>query len=126
MGPIELTRAKERALLAALALHHGRAVSTDQLVDALWSDRPPQRPEKALHTHIQRIRATLGSAVIETHSVGYSLAADVVVDAELFEADARTGDSATMLRATLEGWKGEPYTDLGEWPPAEMERWRLM
>jgi DNA-binding SARP family transcriptional activator len=125
MGPIELTRAKERALLAAVALHHGRAVSTDQLVDALWSDRPPERPEKALHTHIQRIRATLGSAVIETHSGGYSLAAAVVVDAELFERDARTGDSALTLRRTLACWRGEPYTDLGEWPLADMERWRL-
>jgi DNA-binding SARP family transcriptional activator len=124
-GPIEVTRAKERALLAALALHHGRAVSTDQLVDALWSDRPPQRPEKALHTHIQRIRAALGPAVIETHSGGYSLSADVVVDAELFETDARRTDSARTLRDTLACWRGEPYADLGEWPPAEMERWHL-
>jgi hypothetical protein len=29
LGPVELTRAKERALLAALALFHDRVVSTD-------------------------------------------------------------------------------------------------
>jgi DNA-binding SARP family transcriptional activator len=124
-GPIELTRAKERTLLATLALFHGRTASREQLVDALWGERPPRGPEKALHTHIQRVRAALGPGVIETQSGGYSLSAEVVVDAALFESEARTGDSMHMLRAALARWTGEPYADLGEWPPAEMERWRL-
>jgi DNA-binding SARP family transcriptional activator len=125
VGTIEFTRAKERILLAALALFHDRVVSKDRLVQALWEDQPPRRPEKALHTHIQRVRAALGPGVIETHTDGYSLADEVTVDAELFEREARTADSPATLRAALERWKGDPYADLGEWAPAEMERWRL-
>jgi DNA-binding SARP family transcriptional activator len=59
-GSIRFSRAKEREVLATLALFHGRAVSSDRLVDALWGDRPPARPEKALHTYVQRVRAVLG------------------------------------------------------------------
>jgi DNA-binding SARP family transcriptional activator len=32
---------KQRALLVLLALHAGRVVPADQLVDALWGDQPP-------------------------------------------------------------------------------------
>src|SRR5262249_20226365 len=72
-GPITFTRARERAVLATLALFHGRAVSTDRLVDAVWGDGPPLRPEKAIQTHVQRLRTALGASVIETHSDGYAL-----------------------------------------------------
>src|SRR5215831_2672337 len=34
--------AKQRAMLAALALEPGEVVSSDRLVDALWSDTPPE------------------------------------------------------------------------------------
>jgi hypothetical protein len=33
---------KQRLVLAALLLGHGRPVSTDQLVDTVWPDRPPR------------------------------------------------------------------------------------
>jgi DNA-binding SARP family transcriptional activator len=124
-GPIAFTRAKERAVLAALALFRGRAVSNDRLVDAVWGDQPAARVEKALQSHIQRLRAALGPGVIETRSDGYALASDVVVDAERFETEARAGNSTQNLRATLARWTGEPYLDLGEWPPAVLERERL-
>jgi DNA-binding SARP family transcriptional activator/pimeloyl-ACP methyl ester carboxylesterase len=124
-GPIALPRAKERTLLAALALFHGRVVSTDRLADAVWADWPPAGAEKVLRTHVHRLRSSLGSGVIETHSDGYAIAPDVVIDAELFEAEASADDSAPGLRAALGRWRGEPYVDLGGWAPAELERTRL-
>jgi predicted ATPase/DNA-binding SARP family transcriptional activator len=124
-GPIALPRAKERALLAALALYHGRVVSKDRLVDAVWADGPPAGAEKVLRTHVHRLRSSLGDGVIETHSDGYALAPEVVVDAELFETEASASDSVQGLRAALARWNGEPYADLGEWAPAELERTRL-
>jgi predicted ATPase/DNA-binding SARP family transcriptional activator len=124
-GRIGLTRAKERVVLAALALYHGRVVSTDRLVDALWAERSPSHPEKALQIHVQRLRAALGAEVVETRSDGYALGPGVVVDAELFEAEVNGNVSAQGLRAALARWKGEPYVDLGEWGPAELERIRL-
>jgi predicted ATPase/DNA-binding SARP family transcriptional activator len=124
-GPIELTRAKERAVLAALALFHGQVVSTDRLVDALWSEGPPAHPEKALQVHVQRVRAALGAGAIETRSDGYALGRGVVVDTELFETEVNGDASARGLRAALARWKGEPYGDLDEWEPAALERTRL-
>jgi WD40 repeat protein/DNA-binding SARP family transcriptional activator len=124
-GRIEFSRAKERAVLATLALFRGRAVSTDRLVDALWGDEPPARADKALQTYVQRVRGALGSGAIETRGDGYALAASVAVDAELFESEAGVDRSAQGLRAALARWKGEPFVDLGEWPPARLERERL-
>jgi predicted ATPase/DNA-binding SARP family transcriptional activator len=124
-GPVALTRAKERALLAALALFEGRVVPTDRLADALWADGPPVRAKKALQIYVQRLRAALGAGVVETHGDGYALAPAVVVDAKLFETEANAADSSQGLKAALARWKGEPYVDLGEWPPAELERERL-
>jgi DNA-binding SARP family transcriptional activator len=40
-GDVVIAAAKERSLLAALALNPGRVVSVDVLVDALWGDTPP-------------------------------------------------------------------------------------
>jgi DNA-binding SARP family transcriptional activator len=124
-GPIEFTRAKERAVLAALALCRGRAVSIDRLVDAVWGDQPPLRTEKAVQNNVQRLRVALGPGVVETRSDGYALAADVVVDVELFERAVGAGDAPGRLRDALARWTGEPYADLGEWPPAVLERERL-
>jgi predicted ATPase/DNA-binding SARP family transcriptional activator len=124
-GPIEFTRDKERAVLATLALFHGSGVSTDRLVDAIWRDEPPARVEKAIQTYVHRIRAVLGAGVIETRGDGYALAADVLVDVELFESGATETSSVQRLHDALGRWTGEPYVDLGEWPPAEMERDRL-
>jgi predicted ATPase/DNA-binding SARP family transcriptional activator len=124
-GPVRFTRAKERALLAALALFHGRVVSTDRLADALWADWPPVRAKKALQVHVQRLRAALGAGVVETHSDGYALALGVLVDAELFETEIRAEGDSEKLRHALARWKGEPYLDVGEWAPAELERKRL-
>jgi predicted ATPase/DNA-binding SARP family transcriptional activator len=124
-GRIELARAKERIVLAALALFHGRVVATDRLVDALWPERWPAHPEKALQIHVQRVRASLGAGVVETRSDGYALGPGVIVDVELFEAEVSGGASAQRLRAALARWKGDPYVDLGEWAPAELERTRL-
>jgi predicted ATPase len=78
-----------------------------------------------LATHVHRLRSALGEGVIETHSDGYALAPEVVVDAELFETEASASDSVQGLRAALARWNGEPYSDLGEWAPAELERTRL-
>jgi predicted ATPase/DNA-binding SARP family transcriptional activator len=111
--------------LAALALFRGQVVSKDRLADAVWADWPPAQAEKVLRTHVHRLRRALGDGVIETHRDGYALAPGVVIDAKVFEAEASTADSAPALRAALARWRGEPYVDLGEWAPAELERTRL-
>jgi len=38
---VDLGTRKQRALLAALAMHRGRPVPPDTLVDLLWGEKPP-------------------------------------------------------------------------------------
>ncbi len=41
--PVSLRGPRQRALLAVLAPHAGETVSTNRLIDVLWSDSPPDR-----------------------------------------------------------------------------------
>jgi len=56
---VEVGSAKQRALLAALALHPSEIVSTERLVDALWGDDPPESAQTTLRSLVYRLRRTL-------------------------------------------------------------------
>jgi SARP family transcriptional regulator, regulator of embCAB operon len=47
------------ALLAFLLLHANRAVSTDRLIDALWSEQDPAGAVKRVQVAIGRLRRVL-------------------------------------------------------------------
>ncbi len=79
LGPLEVLRdgetlrlrgIKQRAVLALIALHAGRVVSTDQLVESLWGEEPPPTAVTALHGHVSRLRRMLGPGVIVTRAPG--------------------------------------------------------
>src|SRR5688572_22865122 len=57
---VALGAAKERSLLAALALTPGRIVTTDALMAALWGDEAPASARKTLQTYIKNVRAAIG------------------------------------------------------------------
>jgi DNA-binding SARP family transcriptional activator len=62
--PVRLTGRLGRTALAALALHDGRAVAVDALVDALWGDAPPATAREQVHNQIPRLRrGGLGSGL---------------------------------------------------------------
>jgi DNA-binding SARP family transcriptional activator len=113
---VPLRRAKQRALLAFLALHAGEVVSTDRLVDALWGERAPPTATTSLQNNISGLRRLLGGAAIVTQPSGYVLGAPQertdVGQFERLAADARaTRDNverAQKLRAALELWRGRP------------------
>jgi predicted ATPase/DNA-binding SARP family transcriptional activator len=54
-----------RLLLAYLALNGGRGASRGELIDAVWYDHPPARPEAALSTVLSRLRGVLPEGMIE-------------------------------------------------------------
>jgi len=70
---IEITRAKQRALLAVLLLNANRVVSTDTLIDALWEERIPDTAPKALQVHVSYLRRRLDATRLETKAPGYLL-----------------------------------------------------
>jgi DNA-binding SARP family transcriptional activator/Tfp pilus assembly protein PilF len=117
---------KQRALLAALLLRANRAVSVDELTEALWGAVPPGSARVTLQNYVKRLRQALGGAGdarITTVPHGYLIAVQAgELDVSRFEAAqgrariaARQGRwelAAAELRAALSIWRGEPLADV--------------
>ena len=120
---VAITGAKLRGLLAVLALHVGRVVSAEVLVDDLWGDDPPAAVRNGLQGLASKLRRALGSAdLVVMRGDGYALdlppeAVDVVrfeqlaaVGRELAEAGEL--ERAVDLLAEADAlWRGEALAD---------------
>ena len=73
-GAVSVRGNKQRALLALLALHRGKPVAADRLIDALWEEGQSANPANALQAQIGQLRRTLGAEAILTTEAGYALA----------------------------------------------------
>ena len=134
--PVPVRGAKQRALLALLALRPGQPVSADRLIDVLWSDGQAANPANALQAQIGQLRRTLGPAAILTTEAGYALDAgtedvDVVRFEQLVaqgrrlaEAGQPAGASAALGEA-LGLRRGEPLADFTYAGFFDAERTRL-
>jgi DNA-binding SARP family transcriptional activator/pimeloyl-ACP methyl ester carboxylesterase len=122
-GEVELPAAKERSLVAALALRPRAAVSTDELVAALWGDQPPASARKTLQTYVSNVRRALGPGLIVTRPPGYALDIDPDdVDAVRFRRLVREGEEArrsgagegalAALRSAVGLWRGEAFGEV--------------
>ncbi|MFD0598534.1 BTAD domain-containing putative transcriptional regulator [Catellatospora coxensis] len=138
-GPAALSGARQRVLLAVLAVHAGTVVHQSRLIDALWGWDPPRTAVKTLHSHIARVRQALDAcalpAALHTRHAGYVLDIPATeVDAHLFESrvaaarrhlGADAPESAVReLREGLALWRGDALAD-GEptgWAAAEADR----
>ncbi|HLS48894.1 MAG TPA: winged helix-turn-helix domain-containing protein, partial [Actinomycetaceae bacterium] len=58
---ISLAHGHERTALAVILAADGDVVSADQLIDALWGARPPASARKSMHSHVSRLRRSLGT-----------------------------------------------------------------
>ena len=124
---------KRQALLAMLALAHGRVVVVDDLIDALWGADMPAAPRNAVQHHVARLRASLGHDAVAGSGDGYALYR-ALVDAVAFEellASAvtarRDGDphaAAADATAALALWRGVALQGLTDaaWFGAEARR----
>jgi predicted ATPase/DNA-binding SARP family transcriptional activator len=130
---LEVRGAKQRTLLALLALSRGRAVSAERLADAIWGEGLPGNPTNALQAQVAQLRRVLGAGSIVTHQGGYGLAAEV--DADDFErlveqgkhalAAGDPGAAARVLRDALAICRGEPLAEFAFAEFALGERARL-
>jgi DNA-binding SARP family transcriptional activator/tetratricopeptide (TPR) repeat protein len=147
LGPLQVTQAdapvvlggpRERVLLAALLVEHGRVVSVDRLTQALWGDRPPATARHQVAIGVSRLRkafaaAGAGPGIIATCAPGY-LVAGGWLDARCFEEHARQAHDALaagdreeatgLLRAGLALWRGPALSGIDR-PFAEIEATRL-
>ena len=80
-GPVSLGGPKQRALLAALALHRGRAVPVDTLADLVWDGAPPPGVSGTMQGYVAGLRRALepgrttrgGGTLLVTEQPGYAL-----------------------------------------------------
>lgn len=86
---------KQQQLLAVLMLFAGRRVSSDVLVDFLWSDSLPANPSNSLQDVVKRLRSALGDPhhqLVVTQGREYSLLVDPdQLDLAIFERLAKAG-----------------------------------
>ncbi|CCH30994.1 BTAD domain-containing putative transcriptional regulator [Actinosynnema sp. NPDC047251] len=127
---VDLGPAKQRCVLAALAVDLDRAVSVTRLAERVWGARPPLRARDTLSSYVSRLRR-LG-VVLDRRSGGYALVVeDDAVDLHRFRAlcaqARRAGDdrAAALLTEALGLWRGDPLGGLdGDWAAGERDRLR--
>ncbi|AGM07232.1 AfsR/SARP family transcriptional regulator [Amycolatopsis keratiniphila] len=123
---VDLGHARQRYVLAVLVLEANQVVSTDQLVDRIWGERPPRRARQLVSNYLSRLRQLLstsgiaGEVVIERRGGGYVLlVAPDCVDVHRFRrlvTDARATDDEAQALELLERaakvWRGEAVSGL--------------
>jgi DNA-binding SARP family transcriptional activator len=82
---------KARTLLKVLAVARGRPVSVDRLIDVLWPQTPPTRPEDQVFVLVSRLRAVLGGERLSRTDAGYSLRAGWLDLEALADLEAAAG-----------------------------------
>src|SRR6201996_6495497 len=133
-GPVR--GAKQRPLLALLALQPGHPVSADRLIDVLWGDGQAAHPANALQAQIGQLRRTFGPAAILTTEAGYALAAGpdevdvirfehLVAQGRLLAEAGQAADASAALGEALGLRRGEPLADFAYAGLFDAERARL-
>jgi predicted ATPase/DNA-binding SARP family transcriptional activator len=139
-GAVAIRRGLPRTLLIAMLLRPGQTVSSDQLVEVMWSgDELPRNPANALQIQVSYLRKSLGPGVVDTRAGGYALDIDrEQVDAHRFEQTVRhfpsieTLEGAEELQAALGAvdaalalWRGDALEDVADLDFARGEVVRL-
>jgi YVTN family beta-propeller protein len=145
LGPLEvveeghslaLAAGKQRALLAILLVHANKVVSTDELIDGLWGERPPASAAKSIQIYVSQLRKAIGNGALLTRPPGYVLRIEPgELDFDRFEnlldqgkqalAANDPAGAATKLRDALSLWRGSPLADFTYEPFARPEIARL-
>src|ERR1017187_1834338 len=123
---VAVPAARQRALLAVLAVRAGELVPTDELAEIVWDGMPPDGAAATIRNYVKRLRFRLGSAgrQIVTCRPGYRLeVAEDELDLRLFTRLCRDGGAAVRggdwaaafggLGQALGLWRGAPFADAG-------------
>ena len=94
-----------RVLLAYLVIRRGRAVSREEMIEAIWPDERPLSPTAALRTQLSRLRSALGTqALAGRETVELRLPPDTWIDLEAAERAMHVADTALAAGACGEAW----------------------
>jgi YVTN family beta-propeller protein len=134
LGPLEVLEqeracdvggGRQRAVLALLLLHANEIVSSDRLIDELWSTGPPPSASKIVQVHVSRLRKVLngvGEGILLTRGHGYMLRVQPgELDRDRFHGLVEEGrralaagdpeKAAERLRSALALWRGPPLAE---------------
>lgn len=121
--PCPVRGRRQRALVAALAVRHPRAVPVEALVDAVWDDEPPAGARSTLQTYVSRLRGVLGDDAIIHDPAGYRFGTGTVVDLHAARADLVDGRellatdppaAARRLAGALDRWDGVALAEVAD------------
>ncbi|MGC4747724.1 BTAD domain-containing putative transcriptional regulator [Micromonospora sp. DT201] len=121
-GESTVTAGRDRIVLAVLLLRASRLVPVDELVDAVWEERPPATARAQLQTCVSRLRRRfvelgLAAETIVTDPAGYGVRITPTdLDAEVFARGVEAARAAVAaghlvearagFRAALGLWRG--------------------
>lgn len=126
LGPVEFVVAgrvvptghpRQRCVLAVLLTEVNRTVPTEQLIDRVWGEHPPNRARNVLSGYITRLRTVISDAgtSLDRRPGGYSLSADpMLVDLHRFRDLVTRGRAAQdpgLLTEALNLWRGQAFAD---------------
>ncbi|MCH1864938.1 BTAD domain-containing putative transcriptional regulator [Nocardioides sp. CFH 31398] len=141
-APVDLGGRRQRSVVGMLAAAGGRTVSTDRLLDEVWSGEPPPSATGALQAYVSRLRSALEpgrkprqpAQVLVSAPPGYALTLpEGAVDTWHFAALLRRAgavahpDPAAALALAEEAlalWRDEPFAEYAdeEWAATEAAR----
>jgi DNA-binding SARP family transcriptional activator len=123
--PADAGHARQRAVLAVLALDAGRVVPLEVLIDRVWGEDPPRSVRNIVYGYVARLRALVGNGAdpaitLSRRPGGYLLqAATDQVDLARFRhlvaqaADAGDEERArNLLGLAVALWRGPALADL--------------
>ena len=125
---IELGSTKQRRLLALLLMRANRAISVSELIDGVWTERPPRTARKNLQVYVCGLRKVLSDRIVHGSS-GYVFKSDTA-ELDLLRFDeltamgrraGRNGDAAAaadLLGSAVRLWRGKPAAGL--WEPDQL------
>jgi DNA-binding SARP family transcriptional activator len=129
-------RPRARALLLLLAIHPGKDLHRERLIDALWPDAPAEAGTHRLQVAASNVRQCLaavglGDQAVQRNGDAYRLVLpDAWIDLTEFEAQLRRARRSGTLAdwsGVLDLYVGELLPEVGaaEWVLAERDRYRL-
>ena len=121
--PLALGPARQRCVLAVLLTAATNAVTSDELVERVWAQHPPQQVRSSLHSYLTRLRTALApvrNVRILRQGSGYTLLAeendiDLCRFRGLIAAARECADdeqAAAQLAGALALFRGEPFAGL--------------
>ena len=112
---VAVPAARQRALLAVLAVRARELVPTDELAETLWDGMPPDRAADTIRNYVKRLRLRLGPAgmrIVTGRPSGYRLeVAEDDLDLRVFARLCRDGGEAMRTG----DWEGA-FEGLGQAP----------